>query len=520
MVNYIRSEVAKGNTNVPLESATAFNDDQYLQPVLEDDAVLFSLDELIDTLGEPDAKTSATEISQAAPDDPKIQELQHQLQILQRQFTDYRLAVEQTLEQRWTESNPVNLPSGPGPSSTTPTHSEGSRLPTSALDKATSLAANVASNDATYFDSYAYNDIHELMLRDAVRTDAYRDFIYDNKSLFADKTVLDIGTGTSILAMFAAKAGAKTVYAVDNSNVIEKATDVVKDNGLSDIVHCIRGRVEDVVLSSRSPSQPNPKQKEAQTRTQTVDIIISEWMGYGLLFESMLDSVLHARDRFLAPGGLMAPSHTTLRIAPLTDSDYILDTLHFWDEVYGFDMRAMSANICEDVHVKNVDKETVVGAPATFKVLNLYEVGVKDLEFEKAEFVCEVLEDEVDGLSAWAIWFDTFFLPERTSELPADAVAEEWKGKGNAFTTGPWGKETHWKSVVCPIDHAQKRKLIDGTVVREGANIAPIPLEKGMTINGSVGYKKREGNAREIEIEIAWEVVGTREVGRQVWLLR
>lgn len=42
-------------------------------------------------------------------------------------------------------------------------------------------------------------EIHETMLKDAVRTDAYRDFIYSNKGLFKDKVVLDIGCGTGKL---------------------------------------------------------------------------------------------------------------------------------------------------------------------------------------------------------------------------------------------------------------------------------------------------------------------------------
>ena len=49
---------------------------------------------------------------------------------------------------------------------------------------------------------------------------------------------------------------------------------------------------------------------------EKVDIIISEWMGYFLLRESMLDTVLHARDRFLKPGGALYPSHARLYMAP------------------------------------------------------------------------------------------------------------------------------------------------------------------------------------------------------------
>jgi hypothetical protein len=66
------------------------------------------------------------------------------------------------------------------------------------------------------------------------------------------------------------------------SNIINQARIIVKDNGLADKVTLIQGKMEEVVL---------PVDK--------VDIIISEWMGYFLLYESMLDTVLVARDKYL-----------------------------------------------------------------------------------------------------------------------------------------------------------------------------------------------------------------------------
>lgn len=53
-----------------------------------------------------------------------------------------------------------------------------------------------------------------------------------------------------------------------------------------------------------------------------VDIIISEWMGYFLLYESMLDTVLLARDKYLVPGGLMFPDQATLFLAGIEDAEY------------------------------------------------------------------------------------------------------------------------------------------------------------------------------------------------------
>ena len=52
------------------------------------------------------------------------------------------------------------------------------------------------------------------------------------------------------------------------------------------------------------------------------DIIISEWMGYFLLYESMLDTVLVARDQYLKPGGLIFPDNATMYIAAIEDQDY------------------------------------------------------------------------------------------------------------------------------------------------------------------------------------------------------
>ena len=64
------------------------------------------------------------------------------------------------------------------------------------------------------------------------------------------------------------------------------------------------------------------KLEDTELPIQQFDIIISEWMGYFLLYESMLDTVLEARDRYLKPGGLIFPDHATMYLAAIEDQDY------------------------------------------------------------------------------------------------------------------------------------------------------------------------------------------------------
>jgi len=114
---------------------------------------------------------------------------------------------------------------------------------------------------------------------------------------------------------FAAKAGAKHVIGVDMSTIIDKAKEIVEVNGLSDKITLLQGKMEEVVL-------PFPE----------VDIIISEWMGYFLLYESMLDTVLWARDRYLKKGGLIFPDKATIFVAGIQDGDYKEEKINceFW----------------------------------------------------------------------------------------------------------------------------------------------------------------------------------------------
>lgn len=104
------------------------------------------------------------------------------------------------------------------------------------------------------------------MLKDSARTKTYKKAILENETDFKDKIVLDVGTGTGILAIFAVLAGAKKVFAVDASDIIDQAKLIILSNKLDKRITLIKGKIEEIEIPEK------------------VDIIISEWMGYFLIY--------------------------------------------------------------------------------------------------------------------------------------------------------------------------------------------------------------------------------------------
>ena len=78
-------------------------------------------------------------------------------------------------------------------------------------------------------------------------------------------------------------------------------------------------------------------------------------MGYFLLYESMLDSVLKARDRFLKPNGVIFPDRATLHIASIEDQVEKNEKMNFWDNVYGVDMKCIKKWVLKEPLVENCE---------------------------------------------------------------------------------------------------------------------------------------------------------------------
>ena len=281
----------------------------------------------------------------------------------------------------------------------------------------------VRDSDDSYFNSYSYFEIHKDMLSDKARTGAYRDALTKNPTLINDANVLDVGCGTGILSMFAARdGGARNVVGVDGSyRIADVARMNVGANGLQDKIEIIEGKLEDMDSIRGAP----------------FDVIVSEWMGYGLFFESMLDTVLYARDKYLKPDGALLPDVCCIKIAGFTKLATV--DFDFWNDVYGFSMKEVAVQQLDHALatavVKHVEGEHIGTTETEILRLDLCKCSVKDTEFS-AEFKLDALEDATKDQSQMiygiVLWFDTEFSSRFCRENPV------------VLSTSPKEPKTHW----------------------------------------------------------------------------
>ncbi len=258
-----------------------------------------------------------------------------------------------------------------------------------------------------YLKPYGDIELQRRMVSDGPRTNAFAAAI--REVVQPGDVVLDVGTGTGILAMFAAKAGARKVYAIDATDIAEVATDLVKANGLSDQIQILHGRAGELQLDHK------------------VDLIISEWLGNAAFAEGMLHAVVDARDHNLTPTGRMLPSKVRVLIAPLDEPIlYNAGGPGFWRErIHGLDLSSL-----QDVELSQgrtmqirVEPAAVLAPGQALLELDLLTASAEDVRSEgQLEFV--PVRDGV--LNGFCVWFE--------AELSRSVI----------LNTGPFSPETHW----------------------------------------------------------------------------
>ncbi|TKY49735.1 arginine N-methyltransferase 3 [Spatholobus suberectus] len=301
----------------------------------------------------------------------------------------------------------------------------------------------------SYFGSYSSFGIHQEMLSDKVRMDAYGQAILKNPSLLNGAVVMDVGCGTGILSLFAAKAGASRVVAVEASaKMAAVASQVAKDNGLllsksqsgvdglqKGVIEVVHGMVEEI-------------DKTVELQPHSVDVLLSEWMGYCLLYESMLGSVLYARDRWLKPGGAVLPDTATIFVAGFGKG---ATSLPFWENVCNFDMSYIGKELVIDAAripiVDVVESQDLITSSVILQSFDLATMKPNEVDFTATatlELKPSASGNNVTHLNSktccWCygvvLWFETGFTSRFCQETPA------------VLSTSPYTPKTHWSQTI------------------------------------------------------------------------
>ncbi|XP_044735435.1 protein arginine N-methyltransferase 1, partial [Chrysoperla carnea] len=416
LINYIRKHQISSKTLLECDQPL-WLDDEYLKPVISDQWLMFDFEDWIENCQKNDATFENNKETRVAETlQSYFAQIEQQKEIINRAMEDIKKMQEVT--RNLVENTQLN----------------------------NEYSKNIENE--SYFTSYAHFGIHHQMLTDKVRTETYRSAILNNSKSFSDKLVLDLGCGTGILSMFSAQAGAKHVIGVDQSAIIYQAMDIIRENGFYDKVQLIHGEIENIKLPYMH-----------------VDIIVSEWMGYFLLFEGMLDSFIYARDKHLSPGGILLPNRCTLLLTGCCDLDRHKELIGFWNDVYGFKMTSMIGDTIAEASVEIVPSDNIITTSATILDLDLYTCTKNAVNFESL-IELKALND--GHLTSIVGYFDTYFT----------SMSEDF-----TFSTGPDSTPTHWKQTIFYLRD-------------------PIPVKKDEVIKGSIKCSRGKNELRSLIVHL------------------
>jgi hypothetical protein len=252
-------------------------------------------------------------------------------------------------------------------------------------------------------------DVHLGMLNDRTRTSRFLAGI--DEVVRPGDVVVDIGTGTGVLAMAAARAGAEHVYAIEASAIGETAGEVFEANGLRDRITLLQGWSTRLSLPERA------------------DVLVSEIIGNEPLGESVLEVTEDARRRLLKPGARMVPDGFRILGLPVTIPGsevrrHVLtgETLRNWRSWYGMDFGPLAEAPRESSPAFFVRPQKASGWQVLSEPVLLAEVDLKEVDrplIDNSVTVSAGASGELNGL---LVYFELDLGPTTTlSTHPAQA---------------------------------------------------------------------------------------------------
>jgi len=238
--------------------------------------------------------------------------------------------------------------------------------------------------------------------------------------------------------VFAARAGAASVYAVERTSIAVLAEQLAAANEVAETVKVIQGDVMDIEL---------PEQ---------VDVIVSEWLGGFGIDEGMLAPVIAARDRWLKPGGVMIP-HSVIAWAALVHDRYLAETIEFLrDNPYDLRLEVLVEKTVNEIIYSGTFRHLAAGdrrsEPRRLWTTNADRIPLDQAQApHEAEMLLPVRDHGT--ANALALWFSAELAP------------------GISLSVGPGDPPTHWGMTTAPL--RSPVELTPGMLVRARVRTAP-----------------------------------------------
>ena len=276
--------------------------------------------------------------------------------------------------------------------------------------------------------------------------------------------VADIGCGLGTYAIFAARAGARRVFAVDHSPILEIAREVVRDSGADDVVELYAGY------------------STALEPPERCDVVLFEDYLLTLVSPGKARVVADLEARWLKPGGRLVPPRARLWLAPVEDPEghLAIDRFHSSNDcVFGVDFSSTRRRAFASAHVRRLGAEALLSVPELAHDYDL--LHLKRVEVSATRTLPAARDGVVHGILLWfelelagswfgsgplappSAWQQTLFPLATPIAVTAGAPIDV------ALQAAPLGEMLVWRWSVASGNRRVEANSLDGTPVRAGA---------------------------------------------------